>query len=214
MTSSGRDNALARQLERYYVRFNDEFWTWFESTIQPLLPDAPTLVDVGSGPGLYLRDISARLPRAKLTGIDAAQEMIDSARGLEYVGAPPTMVLQDAAGGRLPLDDASVDLLTITAVLHTFNDPWAFLDEARRVLAPNGHLMVYDWVRVSMEDYIAQRQVEPGDAVDLRYPRALQLFSTHNKYTADDWRWVIGKAGFEIVAEVAPHVRARAFLAR
>ena len=52
------------------------------------------------------------------------------------------------------------------------------------------------------------------EAVDLRYPRALQQFSTHNKYTADDWRWVIGKGDFEIVAEAVPHVRARAFLAR
>ena len=214
-TGGGRgDRTLERQLERYYVRFNDDFWAFFEADVRPRLPSAPTLVDVGSGPGLYLRDVSKRLPAARLHGIDRAEDMLDSARALTYAGAPPTLTLHDATTGALPLADGTVDLLTIVAVLHAFDDPFAFLDEVRRVLAPDGMLLVYDWIRIPLKDYIAYREREPGDPPELRHPRALQMFGTHNKYAADDWRWLLAQARYEIIAAASPYPRARAWLTR
>ena len=215
MTSGGQRgaNALARQLERYHVRFNDNFWEFFDGSVRPLLPDTPVLVDLGCGPGLYLRDVNERLPQAKLYGIDQADDMLGHARSLEYTGEPPTLERCDVAGS-LTLADASVDLLTIAAVMHTLEDPIAFLNGVRRVLAPGGHLLVYDWVRVPFNEYIAYREREPGDPPELRRPRALEMFATHNKYTEDDWRWVIGEARYDIVAAATPYPRARAFLTR
>jgi hypothetical protein len=29
-------------------------------------------------------------------------------------------------------------------------------------------------------------------------PRGFRLFAAHNKYTADDWRWLLAEAGFAI----------------
>ena len=77
-----RTNALARQLERYYVRFNDAFWAFFERDVQFGLPDAPVLADLGCGPGLYLRDVSERLPQATLHGVDTGEVMLGHARSL------------------------------------------------------------------------------------------------------------------------------------
>jgi ubiquinone/menaquinone biosynthesis C-methylase UbiE len=208
-----RANALARQLERYYVRFNPDFWAFFERDVAPGLPDAPVLADLGCGPGLYLRDVSERLPTATLHGVDKGEEMLGHAGSLEYAGGTPTFHDADVAG-RLPFEDASVDLLTIAAVLHTLVDPFTFLDEVRRVLSPNGRLLLYDWVRVSFADYIAYRQSEPGDPEDARYPRALELFSMHNKYTPDDWRWIFAQAKFEVLTEAWPYPRAIALLTR
>ena len=216
MTTGGErgDHTLERQLERYYVRFNDDFWAFFEAEIRPRLPSEPTLVDVGSGPGLYLRDVSTLLPAAKLHGIDRAEDMLDNARLLSYAGAPPALTLHDATTGRLPLDDGTVDLMTIAAVMHAFDDPFAFLDEARRVLAPHGMLLVYDWIRIPLKEYIAYREREPGDPPEVRYPRALQMFGSHNKYSADDWRWLLAQARYEIIASASPYPRAQAFLTR
>jgi ubiquinone/menaquinone biosynthesis C-methylase UbiE len=172
------------------------------------------LVDLGSGPGLFLRDVSSRIPDARLHGVDQATDMIENARSLEYAGEPPTLALHDIAADPLPLADVSVDLLCIAAVMHTFQDPFRFLDEVRRVLAPNGLFLLYDWIRVPFEEYIAYRQREPGDPEELRYPRALELFATHNKYTADDWRWILAQGRYEIVAASSPYPRARVFLCR
>ena len=217
MTSSaGREggSGLRRQLERYTVRFNEAFWLFFDSTVAPLLPDAPVLVDLGCGPGLYLRDVSRRIPNARLHGYDRAADMIANAEGLDYAGEPPTLDLCNVAADPLPLADGSVDLLTIAAALHMFEDPFRFLDEARRVLAPTGLFLLYDWVRVPFEDYLAGRQQEPGDPEELRYARALEVFAQHNKYTVDDWQWIMAQARYETIAAATPHPRARAFLTR
>ncbi len=205
--------ALARQLERYYVRFNEAFWKFFMADVVPLLPDGepPVIADLGCGPGLFLRDVRERLHQAKLVGVDYADDMIAHAEGVDYAGEAPTIVKGDVAKD-LPLPDSSVDLLTITAVLHTFEDPFAFLDAARRVLAPNGMLLVYDWVRVPFSDYLDYRQREPGDPEELRYPRALRMFATHNKYTADDWLWIFDRADFHVIKESGPYPRAIALL--
>jgi ubiquinone/menaquinone biosynthesis C-methylase UbiE len=208
-----RANALARQLERYHVRFNEAFWTFYEADVVPGLPDAPVLADLGCGPGLYLRDMSQRLPNATLHGVDKGDDMLGHARSLEYVGDTPTFHDADVAG-RLPFEDASVDLLTIAAVMHTLVDPFTFLDEVRRVLSLNGRLLLYDWVRVSFADYIAYRESEAGDPPEARYPRALELFATHNKYTPDDWRWIFAQATFEVLTETWPYPRAIALLTR
>jgi SAM-dependent methyltransferase len=212
MTQRG-NNALARQLERYYVRFNDDFWSFFTADVQPLLPDAPVLADLGCGPGLYLRDVRARLPEATLIGVDKGEDMLGHARTLTFEGQAPTFENGDVAG-TLPLADGSVDLLTIAAVMHTLEDPFSFLKEVRRVLAPGGLFLLYDWVRVGFREYIDFRIAEPGDPVEARYPRALELFSTHNKYTPDDWRWIFDEAKFGVVKEAWPFPRAIALLTR
>lgn len=205
------ERALARQLERYEVRFNDAFWVWFAVKVEQKLPDSPTLVDLGCGPGLFLRDVSQRLPKAKLHGLDNDQAMLENARLLFYAGIPPTLKLHDATRP-LPVTDHSVDLLSSAAVMHTFQDPFGFLDDVCRVLAPGGYFLLYDWVRVSMADYIAQRKEEPGDNPPDRYPRALEMFATHNKYTLEDWLWILEKCRFRIVEEAVPHARGHAWL--
>jgi ubiquinone/menaquinone biosynthesis C-methylase UbiE len=206
-----RDRFLARQLERYHVRFNDAFWAFFASDVETQLPSAPVLADLGSGPGLYLRDVSKRLPNAVLHGVDRGEDMLEHAQSLEYTGATPMMHDEDISE-KLPFEDGSIDLVTCTAVVHTLEDPFQFLDEVRRVLAPNGVFLLYDWVRVPYGDYIDYRDTEPGDPPEARYPRALEMFATHNKYTADDWRWIFQVGRYAIVKEAWPYVRAIALL--
>ena len=212
MTPRG-DKALARQLQRYYVRFNEDFWAFFEGEVRPALPENPVLADLGCGPGLYLQNVSARVPGVTLIGVDKGEDMLRYARSLEFQGSVPTFENGDVAG-TLPLADESVDLLTIAALMHTLEDPFRFLEEVRRVLAPGGLLLLYDWVRVGFREYIDYRVSEPGDPVEARYSRALELFSTHNKYTAVDWRWIFDEAKFEVVKEAWPHSRAIALLTR
>ena len=210
------DRALRRQIERYAVRFNDAFWRFWDEQVAPTLPPAPVIVDVGPGPGLFLRDLSERLPDATLHGVDANEAMVENARALDYAGPVPTLALANIEASSLPYDDGTVDLLTIAAVLHAFDDPFTFLrEQAVRVLKPGGRIMLFDWFRQPMRDYIARRLVEPGDPEELRYERALEQFRIHNKYSLDDWRWVLAESGLRIEAETTePHPSARVWLLR
>ena len=206
-----KDRALARQLERYQIRFNDDFWRFFAAEVEPNLPATPVLADLGCGPGLFLSDASYLLPRAVLNGVDFGAEMLEHAKSLEYAGAVPKLHDADIST-KLPFDDGSIDLVTCTAVMHTLRDPFRFLDEVRRVLVHNGIFLLYDWVRVAYGDYINYRDMEAGDPPGERYPRALETFSTHNKYTADDWRWIFQVGRFVILHEAWPYARAMALL--
>ena len=174
-------------------------------------------MDIGPGPGLFLRDLSARLPNATLHGLDANEAMIEKRPGLSTMPGPsPRCVCSNVETSPLPFDDGSIDLLTMSAVLHAFEDPFTFLrEQAARVLKPDGRFMLFDWSRQPMQDYIAQRLIEPGEPEETRYQRALEQFRIHNKYTLDDWRWIISEAGLTIEAETsAPHPFARVWLLR
>jgi SAM-dependent methyltransferase len=110
-----------------------------------------------------LRDTDWMVLRAMRSAIDAAgakfarpgMEALDlgcgampyaplfAARGVHYRGADleGAEILVDA-DGRVPLPDASVDLLLSFQVLEHVRDLDAYLGEARRLLKPGGHLIL------------------------------------------------------------------------
>lgn len=72
-----------------------------------------------------------------VVGIDPSEAMLGHATrrdNIEY---------RDAAAEALPLDDISVELITVGLAWHWF-DAAAFLSEAQRVLQPRGWLAVYN----------------------------------------------------------------------
>jgi hypothetical protein len=71
-----------------------------------LAPDARVL-DVGCGPGTITADLADRVPRGRVTGIDAAAEIIEQAR--------------EAAGQRANLDFATADVYALDYPDDTFD---------------------------------------------------------------------------------------------
>ncbi len=98
-------------------------------------------VDVATGGG----HVALALARqgARVTAVDLTPEMLDVARHqLEAAGVEAEYVVGHAAA--LPIDDASVDLVTCRIAAHHFRDPGAFFVEAARVLVPGGRLAFQD----------------------------------------------------------------------
>ena len=212
LTGSTDDEFLQRMIDTTAGRFTDAFWALFDAEVRPRLPEAPAVVDFGCGPGLFLQAVSRRIPAATLSGFDLTPAMIEHARGLEFAGAPASFEVADLTADRIPLADASVHLGAMTAVLHVFDDPFAFLGEVRRALAPGGIFLLYDWVRTPLRDYLTDRVPrEAGDAAGARL-RAMRLFPSHNKYTVEDWRWLLGECGFTVVADAAPRPNFHVFV--
>lgn len=206
---------VERMAARYPERFNDQYWSVFKANVGRHLPAEPGIVDLGCGPGLYLRDLSERHPGARLYGFDVTPAMIDHARTLRYRGGAPTLAVQDLETEPLPLDAGSVDLVAMTALLHLLENPFAVLAEARRVLRPGGVFLLDDWVRMPLAEYlrIRLRPRTPDEPLDQSRARCMGLFPLHNKYTLDDWKWLLSETGFSLVSTLQLRPQSRIFVA-
>jgi len=109
------------------------------------LPAGGNVLDIGCGPGLFLREIAERRPDLRLTGIDLSPSMIEVARRVLAESVAKTSVrLDNGDAGAMPYADASFDLIVSTISMHHWQEPERVVAEAFRVLGPGGGLWVYD----------------------------------------------------------------------
>jgi ubiquinone/menaquinone biosynthesis C-methylase UbiE len=95
-----------------------------------------TVLDAGCGTGWLAAGLPRAVPGLSVIGVDVSAGMIAQARA---AGAWP---LLHADAQRLPLANASVDLIVTRGVLHHLPDVQAALTEWRRVLRPGGAVVV------------------------------------------------------------------------
>jgi len=105
------------------------------------------VLDVGCGTGYLTAQLQSRWPKAQVIGIDLAPGMLQAAqarlskkRGLFDFARRPQLVRADALA--LPLAAGSVDVLTSSLCLQWVEDLAGVFAEFRRVLKPDGLLLV------------------------------------------------------------------------
>ena len=116
----------------------------FEMTLEIVanLP-AERVLDVACGTGRLLELLARRPDHVELNGIDKVAAMLEVAK--QRLGQRATLLEGEAQN--LPFEDAGFQLVTSTNALHYFPNADAALCEIRRVIAPNGNLVITDWCR-------------------------------------------------------------------
>jgi SAM-dependent methyltransferase len=99
------------------------------------LPDGAVLVDVGCGPGRYLRELRTRRPELRCVGVDVSVGMLRAVNDAQ-VG------LVAGSADALPLRSATADAALALHMLYHLPSPPAALAELRRLLRPGGRLLV------------------------------------------------------------------------
>jgi ArsR family transcriptional regulator len=107
------------------------------------------LLDVGTGTGRILQLLGSRVGRG--IGVDLSREMMSVARSaLEEAGLSNCQIrLGDMYN--LPIDDASMKVVTLHQVLHFADVPADVLAESARVLEPGGQLIAIDFAPHALE---------------------------------------------------------------
>jgi ArsR family transcriptional regulator len=134
------------------------------------------LVDVGTGTGRMLELFGADAEHA--LGVDRSPEMLRVARVKLAEAGLAAAELRQGDMYALPLSSGSADTVIIHQVLHYAQQPAAAVEEAARLLAPGGRLLIVDFApheREELRDRDAHVRLGFADDVMLKYLEAAGL---------------------------------------
>jgi SAM-dependent methyltransferase len=137
-------------------------------TLAGLLPRAATVVDLGTGAGDLLPQLSPRAGR--VVALDFSEAMLTHARARARGLRLPNVTFVRGELEAVPLPDASADGVVASLVLHHASRPEAAVREMARILAPGGRAVVVDFVP-HREDWLKD---EEGDVWPGFDPKALR----------------------------------------
>ncbi len=186
--------------EGFERRFDETFWTVWDRWMVPAYSSAPVVLDLGAGPGMFVKAVGERYQGVRAIGVECAPYMI------EAVGALPEgceILCEDLHDPRLSLTDGTVDAALASVVLHEMDQPVRTLLETHRCLKPGGRLMVLDWVRVPLEVYV-RSQTEEARIFDAATPVEelddfFVHFIEHNRFSREDLIYMLNKTGFAVI---------------
>ncbi|HME44953.1 MAG TPA: methyltransferase domain-containing protein [Syntrophorhabdales bacterium] len=123
-----------------------------------------TLVDLGCGPGEYVIEAALHIgQKGKVYGLDLWEEgLVALVKEAESRGLSQITVLAADICAMLPLQDQSVDVCLVATVLHDLvreGCAGSALEEARRILRPNGVLAVVEFKKFDGH---------PGPPIDIK----------------------------------------------
>ncbi|OXI18065.1 class I SAM-dependent methyltransferase [Burkholderia sp. AU15512] len=104
------------------------------------LPDAPVILDAGCGQGNSFRLLNEAFSPEKIIGIDCHDDSLEHASAAARRCTVP-VELHHADCARIPLADASVDIVFCHQTFHHLVEQERALAEFRRVLKPGGLLL-------------------------------------------------------------------------
>lgn len=111
------------------------------SVLRPL--PGERLLEIGVGTGYYSLDLAEWVaPAGRLELFDLQQEFLEHVMRAAGARGMTNLVPTQGDATRLPFEDASIDGVVLTAVLGEIPDGAVALREIRRVLKPDGRLVV------------------------------------------------------------------------
>jgi SAM-dependent methyltransferase len=144
------------------------------------------ILEIGPGLGQHAVEVAGYVgPEGRVDVLDVQQEMLDAtAARAERRGVRNVVGALAASSGRLPYEDASFDAAYIVTVLGEVSDGQQTLVELRRVLKPDGRLIVGEIVLDP--DFIPARRLCPmAEAAGLRLVRRFgPPFAYHAQFVA------------------------------
>ncbi|MBD2114058.1 MULTISPECIES: class I SAM-dependent methyltransferase [Cyanophyceae] len=133
----------------------DRRWSFYvDATIQETmhrldLNSHERILDLGCGTGTLIQRLLHLAPEIEIVGLDPSAEMLCVARQK----LPKSVELRVGSADNIPFPNESFDWVISTNAFHYFRHPYQAIQDIKRVLKPNGHLVITDWC----DDYLTCR---------------------------------------------------------
>lgn len=161
------------------------------------LPAGSKILDVGCGLGLLLKVLNKRIDSCELYGVDINQKLLD-----EAVKNCPGARLIKANGEILPFIDNYFDIVFSLDLIEHLDSPEGHLTEIRRLLKPEGKLIICTPDRFAYYPniYPAKNSCSAIFHNILRMAGLRTLEYTHKReYTVFGFRGLLKKMGFQVI---------------
>jgi uncharacterized protein len=106
------------------------------------LAPAMRVLELGPGPGYFSPELARRVPQGKLVLVDLQPEMLQKAAARLRRAGLRNFEGHAAHAAALPLENDSIDVASLVAVLGEIDEQAASLAELLRVLKPGGLLSI------------------------------------------------------------------------
>lgn len=171
--------------------------TAFAQQAIELAPTIATVLDAGTGTARIPILIAQQRPHWQIYAIDLARSMLDIGRqNVVEANLQGQIHLEIVDAKQMPYQDEYFDLVLSNSLLHHLSDPLLFLREIKRVLKPNGGILLRDLLRPTC-DRIVEEMV---GAIGTEYSsHQKQLFRDSLKaaFTLEEIQQLIQEAGLE-----------------
>ena len=109
------------------------------------LNEPELMIDYGAGTGIFSKEVYQAYPKSKIMACDISEKMIEWMQthvAIEYPENIIPILMQD---NRIPLEDGIADFLFMLNLHHELPNPIKALNEASRLLKPQGVIAICDW---------------------------------------------------------------------
>jgi ubiquinone/menaquinone biosynthesis C-methylase UbiE len=158
-----------------------------------------TVLDAGTGTARIPIIISQLRPQWQIIAIDMADSMLEiGQKNILDANCQDRIKLEKIDAKNLPYTSQQFDLVISNSLIHHLSDPLLFLQEIKRVLKPDGGILLRDLFRPDSPEIIEAMVT----AIDPNFsPRQAQLFkdSLHAAFTLAEIEDLIKQAGLENV---------------
>jgi tRNA (cmo5U34)-methyltransferase len=178
------------------------------STLIDLLPEAAQdVVELGCGTGFLSLALAARYPAARITFVDASEEMVELTRARVTAAAPAVAERGQFIAARfedMQLPRGGADLITSSLSLHHVQDKGTLFSRLHDAQRSGGRLCFADQVRAAPEAQHVRNWEEwiafcraPGNCTEEETDFVIEHSRTHDHYVTPAAQFeLLARAGF------------------
>lgn len=157
------------------------------------------VLDAGTGTARIPIIICQQCPQLQIIGIDLAQNMLSiGSKNIEQAGLQKQIALELVDSKELPYPDQQFEMVISNSLVHHLPDPLPFFMEIKRVLKPNGAILIRDLIRPADEATMNAMVESIGPEYD-EHQKKLFRESLHAAFTVNELHELVQKAGLDDV---------------